>query len=262
MTGMRRIGDLSVAVSGDGAPALVFVHGFSFDRRMWAPQVAAFADRHLCVCPDLRGFGDSALPVGDYDHAADLAQVIAATVPGPYVLVGLSLGANVALALAAQRPAGLAGLVLASSGLIGHDWGAEERPPAAADRIAAAEGVEAARTFWLAHPLFASLDDHPQARAAVEAMVAAYSGWHWQARGRGARIAPVAALSDVAAPTLVISGDRDANGYREIAGLLAQGIPGARLVRLAGLGHCCSLEDPDRCNTELAGFLAALGKAP
>ncbi|MCW1932293.1 alpha/beta fold hydrolase [Pararhodobacter zhoushanensis] len=255
---MRRVAELAVETTGEGAPALVFLHGFSLDRRSWAPQIAAFSQDHHCVAYDLRGFGDSPPPQGDYDHAADLAAVIADKVTGPYVLIGLSLGANVALALSAQRPAGLAGLVLASSGLFGHDWQGEERPPAAADRVAADQGVEAARAFWLAHPLFASLDNWPEARAQAHHMVAAYSGWHWQAPGRGARIAPVRALSDVAVPTLVLSGERDVAGYRAIASALAQGIPDARLERLPGAGHLCNLEDPAQFNAAVQAFLTSL----
>lgn len=251
-------GTLAVERCGAGAPTIIFLHGFSVDRRSWAAQMQAFGSGASCVAYDLRGFGDSTVPSGDYDHTDDLARVVDHVTDGPVVLVGLSLGANVALSFAHRFPDRIQGLVLASSGLFGHDWGEEERPPTAIDRIAAAEGAETARRAWLAHDLFASTMEIPTAREALLRMVGDYTGWHWQEPGRGARIAPVGSLGAVTAPTLVLSGDRDARGYRDIAGVLARDLPNARLTRLAGIGHMMNLEDPARFNAALAGFLDQL----
>ena len=48
-------------VRGRGAPALVFVHGWSCDRRYWNAQMDYFADRHQVVAVDLAGHGESGL---------------------------------------------------------------------------------------------------------------------------------------------------------------------------------------------------------
>ncbi|MFY0633315.1 MAG: alpha/beta fold hydrolase [Vannielia sp.] len=251
-------GWLAVEDQGAGAP-VVFLHGFSLDHRSWAPQIKAFRARHRCIAYDLRGFGQSSLPQDEYDHVADLEALRAALGLDRFSLVGLSLGANVARAYAARHPERVTGLVLASSGLAGHDWGGAPRPPDEAACIAREQGPEAARAFWLAHPLFASLTDAPEARASVERQVGDYSLWHWRAPGRGARIADAGALADLSVPTLVISGDHDVQGYRDIAATLSREIPGARLARIAGAGHMVNLEAPEAFNTALAQFLAEHG---
>src|SRR5690606_32164325 len=132
------------------------------------------------------------LPDGDYEHGDDLLAVLDTLEIGRCLLVGLSLGANVALSFAARHPERLRGLVLASPGLPGHVW-TTERPPDAAARVAKAEGVEAGKRFWLGHELFANLSRVPAMRALVEEIVSDYSGWHWQGEGRAAQIAPLPA---------------------------------------------------------------------
>jgi pimeloyl-ACP methyl ester carboxylesterase len=48
-------------VHGNGAPPLVFVHGWSCDRTYRNGQVGYFADRHQVVAVDLAGHGESGL---------------------------------------------------------------------------------------------------------------------------------------------------------------------------------------------------------
>lgn len=239
---------------GDG-PALVFLHGFSFDHRQWTPQIEHFRDTRRCIAYDLRGFGRSAPPAEPYDHVLDLHTMIETLGLESPVLVGLSLGANIAMSYAARYPDVEAKLVLASSGLPGFEW-QEERPPDAAKAHADAHGAEATKTFWLDHPLFASLGDYPEAAAAVRAMVADYSGWHWENADPRFVSPPGQDPDAVTTRTLVMSGGRDAKGYRDIATVLANRIRNASLVTFEEAGHMLNLELPDRFNAVLAEFLA------
>ena len=52
-----------------GAPPLLLVHGFPQSHVMWHRVAQALAPHFQIVLPDLRGYGDSAKPVGDGDHA-------------------------------------------------------------------------------------------------------------------------------------------------------------------------------------------------
>jgi pimeloyl-ACP methyl ester carboxylesterase len=94
-----------VFVAGTGLPALVnFGH--------LAP---AFHDQRTVVLPDYAGSGESTGPEGELTVELLAAQITAATeaaVDGPVDLVGYSLGAVVAAAVAATRPELVRRLVL------------------------------------------------------------------------------------------------------------------------------------------------------
>ena len=94
-------------ISGSGAPALVFVHGWCSNLRHWGAQVAYFGSRHRVVAVDRRGHGRSGVPAAGYDartHAADLAAVLDAASVADAVVVGHAGGAPAVLALAGIRP--------------------------------------------------------------------------------------------------------------------------------------------------------------
>ena len=242
-------GYLAFETRGEGVP-LVFVHGFSFDMRTWDAQVDVLSQYFQVVRYDLRGFGKSSMPTGPYSHVQDLRALIEFLSLSAPVLIGLSLGANVALSYALEHPHAIRGLVLASSGLPGFAW-SEPRPPDAAAGVAKSQGVEQARRFWLDHPLFAAARRSPTTFVRVSRMIEEYSGWHWRNDNPMTQPGIIHRLSDCVTPTLVLSGDLDVLGYRQIAVKLSQDIPGAALLTFPDAGHVINEEDP-------AGFSAAV----
>jgi 3-oxoadipate enol-lactonase len=247
-------GRLRWTAAGEGSP-LILLHGFSFDQRLWEPQMGPLSKQHRVVRYDLRGFGSSTSPDGGYRHTDDLRMLLHSLNIERPVLVGLSLGANVAMAYAIQHPQEVGGLVLASPGLPGHHW-VVQRPPEAVAAHAASYGVDAGKKFWLEHPIFASTRRYPRTRVAVEKMVNGYSGWHWQNAdlqqpGPDVR----AALATLQVPALVISGDLDVDGYREIAAGIAAALPRGQLARFADAGHVMNLEEPERFNSRVLEFV-------
>ncbi|HEY1347016.1 MAG TPA: alpha/beta fold hydrolase, partial [Streptosporangiaceae bacterium] len=68
---------LAYEVTGEG-PAVVLVHGFGLDMRMWDPQVEHLAARFRVVRYDCRGFGASGPfdPAVPYTHAGDLVALL------------------------------------------------------------------------------------------------------------------------------------------------------------------------------------------
>jgi pimeloyl-ACP methyl ester carboxylesterase len=68
-----------------------------------------------------------------------------------------------------------------------------------------------------------------------------------------------ARLQDIAAPTLVVTGDEDVRDIHEIADKLAASIPNAERVTIAGSGHLPSLERPDEFDRVVLAFLAKHG---
>jgi pimeloyl-ACP methyl ester carboxylesterase len=67
-----------------------------------------------------------------------------------------------------------------------------------------------------------------------------------------------AELGRIAAPTLVLWGDRDGLAPRADQDALVAGIAGARLVVYEGTGHALHWEEPERFATELTAFVEDL----
>ena len=63
-------------------------------------------------------------------------------------------------------------------------------------------------------------------------------------------------LGEIHAPTLVIAGEEDAATTPEDAALIAEGIPGARLVVLAGAAHLANVEQPSAFTAAVLEHLA------
>ncbi|MPQ96484.1 alpha/beta fold hydrolase [Modestobacter sp. I12A-02628] len=94
-------------LSGVGAPPVLLVHGWTCDSHDWSDQLDSLATRHRVIAPDLRGHGRSSTPAAGYTaqhHAADLVALLDRLDVGPVVVIGHSLGAVVAAALAVEHP--------------------------------------------------------------------------------------------------------------------------------------------------------------
>jgi len=234
-------------VTGEG-PAVVLIHGFGLDMRMWDPQLADLAARFRVVRYDCRGFGASGPldPAVPYTHAGDLVALLDHLDIGEAVLAGLSFGGRVALQTALAVPDRVRGLALLGSVLDGVPWDPESaRGLDEVARRVQAGGVLAGREAWLAHPLFAAARSRPDLAAALAAMVAGYPGQHWlgQDPHRQTR-PPVEVLEGVTVPTLVAVGERDVPGFREMSAALARRIPGAAYHVVADAGHMINMEQP------------------
>ncbi|WP_433329487.1 alpha/beta fold hydrolase [Spirillospora sp. CA-294931] len=97
---------LNVAVGGAGSP-IVLLHGFPQTHLMWRYVAAELAADHEVVCPDLRGYGDSDKPVGDYSKrtmAADVVALARELGHERFALVGHDRGALVAFRAGLEYP--------------------------------------------------------------------------------------------------------------------------------------------------------------
>lgn len=106
----------------DEATALVLaVHGATGTHRIWTRLRDDRLASSMVIAPDLRGRGNSRDVAADFGieaHLADLQALLKAMDPGlPLVLVGHSMGAFVAAALAHELSERVAGVVLVDGGL-------------------------------------------------------------------------------------------------------------------------------------------------
>ncbi len=250
---------------GEGAP-VVLIHGFFLDRRCWDAQVEplAAAGRRV-VRYDVRGFGRSSLPSAGYSDVADLVGLLDALKIDRADLVGLSMGGEIAVDLALAHPDRVAGLVAVDSAVRGHAWSDD-----LVARAAAMDEAGGGGDLETAGALFVDTFVHGRAGAGradpgfvdrVRAIMDGYDYGHFRdpavSEDRGDGPEPIGRLDAIAAPTLVVVGERDQPDFIAIADRLATDIAGAKKVVIEGAGHLPNMEQPEAFNRALLEFLAA-----
>lgn len=99
---------------GLGSPALVFVHGWSCNRRHWGAQLSGLAAQYSVVAIDLAGHGESGSSRSDWTIVAlgdDVAAVVRQLALREIVLIGHSMGADAVLHAARQLRSRVRGLI-------------------------------------------------------------------------------------------------------------------------------------------------------
>jgi len=241
---------------GDDQAALVMLHGFALDARMWRRQVEEFGGEHRILLLDLPGFGPQAREVGEFEPAKEVARAMSAAKLTRAHLIASSYGAAVAVDYALQHPDRVASLVLAAPMLLGRRMGIEswQRCVSLAndgDRTTAAE-------VWLDDPLFETLRHDEDLFEEVRQIVLDYGGGHWTGKvsSAWAEPDPVSRLKDLAVPTLIVSGEQDLPSFMLMAEAYAKAIPNARREIVQGVGHHVSLEAGEIFNDLVRKFIA------
>ena len=255
----------TVDVAGSGPP-LVFLHAGIADRRMWAPQLAAFAADYRVISYDLRGFGDTPLVPGGFSLRDDLRELLRQLDALPAAIVGSSFGGKVALEAVLEYPEVARALVLAGAPLGGYDWSAalEEDEAEIEAAFIAGDFDRAAAVdlrVWIAGPYRTPSDLDPAFRERAYRLARHVYEVAADVAAQPEPLEPAARerLSAVRVPALVLVGALDQPAMREMAGVMARGIPAARLVSIPDTAHLPSLERPGTFNDLVRSFLA---KAP
>lgn len=106
--------EIECEVHGTGSPALVFVHGWTCNRRHWDRQIDAFSGRHQVVLVDLGGHGASGTGRTAWTMQAfgrDVLAVVEHLDLEAVILVGHSMGGPVIVEAATLMPDRVVGLV-------------------------------------------------------------------------------------------------------------------------------------------------------
>ena len=242
---------LHVESVGEGPP-LVLLHGFAMHGGLFAPIVHALARRHRVHVVDLPGHGYSQATDEDTLASVAVSVVTSLDFDGPATFLGWSYGGLVAQHLALAQPDAVSALVLVCTS---PRFVASEGWPHAmtADTLAKfgdelrvsyrltlqrfltlqVQGSEAGRATLasLRHALFARNAPSPATLAGVLRTL------------MGADLR--AAAPAIAAPTLVVTGSRDALTPTAAGAWLAHAIPGARYAPIEGAAHAPFLSHRD-----------------
>ena len=248
-------------IDAGAGPAVVLVHAIGCDLRMWDELAADLVATGLRVVRvDVRGHGASPVPERPYslaELAGDVAAVLDRCGVARALWVGLSMGGMIGQAFAIERGERLARLVLANTT---SSYGAEGRKMWEARAKAVEDGGMAAITDLAMTRYFS--DEFRARRAEVVERV---RGRFLETNPRGyigccdaiRDLDYTARLPGIAAPTLVIAGEKDAGTPPAMAEEIAKRIPDSRLAVIPGAAHLSAVEKPAEFAALVRDFLAA-----
>ena len=224
--------------------ALVLLHAFPVDSRMWRPQ------------QDLRPITPEVLGIASIDDAAErVARALDGAGIEKAVVGGLSRGGYIALAFARRHPNRVSGLILCDTNAgIDDDQGKRNRYEMA-ERIRR-EGLDFLPEIMLPRLLGettfrerAGLVDEVRAWILEQDPAAVAAA----AIGMAERMDSRPMLSSISVPVLAIAGQQDF--AHEATRAVAEGVRNGRFVSIPRAGHLSNLERPDMFNSAIHEFL-------
>ena len=251
---MRPDATIRYWTGGTTGPTVVLLHGATLDHRAWAPQIEALIPGFRIVVPDLRGHGES---TGPFDFEAAVQDVLALIDELPerrVVVVGLSLGGNIAQEVLRRDPDRVQALVVADS-----TCNTAARSPWAAQMTVAALNAQARMTG----------DDFARRAAEATAVDPQVQAYALEANAHRSNSETVAILSSLLTsalraeptyrlpvPALLVHGARDrigdiATGTRG----WAEREPLAEYAVIPDAGHASNLDNPEKFTAVLRAFL-------
>ena len=251
------------AAAGD-RPWLTLVHGFSQNRRYFAPALPHLEGKFRLLLVDLRGHGASADVPGPYgiaEYADDLAQVFAHEGIERTHYWATHTGTAVGLVLALAEPERFEKLVLEGAVLPGFPMPRTAELQARASAIARSRGVPAALEDWFdGADWFANMREHPGETDATgqRELVNEFGGAPWLS-DLAPRPAPDVRprLAEIRQRTLVYNGEHDLAEFRQVAAILEAELPNAERLVIPGAGGFPLWEKPSRVISPVAEFLGA-----
>jgi 3-oxoadipate enol-lactonase len=248
---------MSYEIEGEGIP-LVFIHQVATDHRLWMHQRAYFRTSYRTITVDVLGHGRIAWPEHELSieqAALRVQQLIERLGVGPVFVIGVSMGALVAMQVALNAPGLVQGQVLVSP------WEhANEHMRSVVDqlyRLAETEDMMTYASLFLRYTLPEAdvgklLPDVEWLRALAleqDARAVAYAWAACLAVDLSARI------GEIRVPSLVIAGLKDFFTPPYMARAVAAKLPDAELEVWAETGHFPFLEDRVRFNHRLETFI-------
>ena len=257
--------DIDYRDQGSGLP-VILIHAFPLDQRMWDDQIQPLGNICRVITLDLRGLGESGAPSAEYsltDMASDVRGLMRRLSIDRAVLVGLSMGGYVSMAFYREYPDGLLGLVLSDT-RIGADT--EE---GRARRFASAKKAEQQGAAAIAADIVpvllgrTSIDQRPRVVERVTRMAESNSprGIACAQRAMANRPDSRLLMASAGFPVLLICGEEDTLSPPAEMEEMQRGIPGATLKVIERAGHLPNMEQPDKFNSILSGFIASFDQS-
>lgn len=254
--------NLHIERFGKGAP-MVFLHGWGMSRSLLRQFADKFADRHSIWLVDLPGYGQSST-LDNADDVQVVAEYLLVHLPvnEPYILVGWSLGAIVALQMAAKAPQVVARLILFAATpcfMNSADW---QHGVTRAALTQVADELSDDYTRALNRFLQLQLKNIPAAREMIrhiKTLLTDVPTPRPDTLQQGLRLLAATdmrpQLAAIAVPTLILNGDRDSLVPTQAGRLLAEQLPHAQAIIIHGAAHLPFMTHAAACRRWLQEFL-------
>lgn len=252
---------------GEG-PSVILSCALCTTRENWRAQVGPLVEAGFrVVLWDYRGHGRSDAPDDPEAYSMervvdDLARVADWAAPGERIVAGgLSFGGLASLHYALRRPDRVRGLVLIGSGPGFKKPEAQAAWEASVEKTAAFVEKRSLRDFVdrAAATTIGRRGELHEARAAAEGIIAQqpHGLAHFARRVAGPAPPVIDELSGIDIPALVIVGEED-RAFLRAAAVMAERLPQAVRVDVAGAGHIVNIEESEIFNDALLEFLQSL----
>lgn len=249
-------------VIGDG-PAVVLLHAFPTDHRLWLPAADLLSARYRLLLPDLRGHGESGRGAGKATmarHADDLVRVCDAAGVGRAVFAGVSIGGYILFEFWRRYRDRVAALVLCDT------RANPDTPEARAARLQSAQDVLQHGPAQFCESMIPKLlgqstrSNRPDVVDAVRKLMskATAQGIASVQEGMAERPDSMATLKTITVPTLLVFGEEDGLSPLEVAEAMRRELPQGRLEVLPRAGHLAVFERPQAAGAAIRNFLDAL----
>ena len=260
INGVKLVYDLQ----GAGDP-LVLIHGAQGDRSMFAGIAPALARQFQVLTFDQRGSGQSEKPDMEYTIAMladDTAALMDHVGFAAAHIVGVSMGGMIAQEFVLRHPRKVRSLVLGCT-----TPGGPKAVRLGGDALTNAYSTEPMsaeeRGKALAEAAFTKgyIAQHPEI---ILAMIEARRQRPIDPTALGHRMKAAYAhdtydrLPRITSPTLVITGKEDVLISSENSRILAERIPGAKLILLEPAGHVFWMEQPEQSREAILAFLSSI----
>ena len=250
----RTASGLWYSVTGTG-PTIVFLHGSNLDSRSWGTLPTELAKAHRVVQVDLRSHGRSAEATGPFSWRDDVIEVLDAVHADRATLLGLSLGAVIALDAALEFPSRVDRLILMGPAISGMAMkprpGYEGMMAALQKGDFAAAGEELGRAPVMR--LFRDTSRQAEVRGIVNENTRLF-------RGRREWLKPftppaMSRLDQLRVPVLVLVGEKDPTDALDAAEIFREKVSTASIVTIPGCGHLLPLDCPSETVAAVLTFL-------
>jgi len=260
------VNDLTVSYIDEGpdeGPAIIFIHGFPFNKSMWNKQMDVLKENYRVIAYDVRGHGDSDAGNEDFSielFVKDLLNFMDALNIDKTILCGLSMGGYIALNAIENYPNRFEALILCDTNCTADTPEAKEKRLKTIESIKK-DGVEkfadeSMNNFFAPEPSSTKKKEI----AAVREMIVNTSKQtlYKTLRAFYERKETCSKLPEIKVPVLIMVGKEDKITLPAAAQLMQEKIKGSLLSIIEHAAHLSNMENPGEFNDQLKKFVASV----